>query len=204
MAQSKDIDAEGVSNPDALVFAIASEKTAKLIEPSVLGTSTSNLEAEFNAKKSEVDKFYQDLSKKIQLQKQKAAEREGKIQKLAKYLKAQGSPLGNPKFAKLIIELSEQSGVDYKIIMAIAGEESGFCIAPYYINGKNSHNCFGYLNGKSYASYEEAFSRLVPQIAKQYVKKYGTNFLALAKAYGVVNFEYGAQKMQKFYNGMSK
>ncbi len=116
------------------------------------------------------------------------------IQKINNFLKKYKSPLVNTKIPELIYDLSKENNTDYRLILAISGVESGFCIADF------NYNCLGYLNGKKYTSWDQAFRDLIPKISRQYTNKYKTNFTELAKAYGMINWEHGAGKMQHFYN----
>jgi hypothetical protein len=148
---------------------------------------------ELEQKLIEIDSFYKQLENDYE----KAQQRRGEIEKLVRYLKAQGSPVATYDYAAQIIDLSSANGVDYRIIVAISGIESGFCNANYKI-----YNCFGYLNGVQYGSYTQAFNALIPQIANQYVKVYGTNFEAMAKAYGMKNYTKHGANMRMYYNSL--
>lgn len=115
-------------------------------------------------------------------------ERNDKIERLLNFLKKQKSPVATREYSALIIDLSESKGADFRIIVAIMGVESGFCRVPLKKNG-NTYNCFGYLNGVKYSSFEDAFTNLIPKIAVQYANKYGWDFASLAKAYGQHSWE---------------
>jgi hypothetical protein len=104
--------------------------------------------------------------------------RQKRIDSLLKLLKSVGSPVATEHYAAYIIDLSVSVNADYRVIVAIMGTESGYCKHPL------GYNCFGYLNGVKYASFDDAFSRLIPKIGKQYVIKYGWNFEGFTKAYG--------------------
>jgi hypothetical protein len=141
-------------------------------------------------KVADLNEFYAKLTKQVE---EKRA-RQYEVNKLVKFLKGQRSPIATDYYADIIIETSMRSGVDYKIIVAISGQESGFCKANY-----KKYNCFGYLNDVQYSGFEEALHTLIPKIANQYVKVYGTDFYAFAKAYGVHNVEYQAPRTAGFY-----
>ena len=128
--------------------------------------------------------------------------KEIKIDRLYKFLVNQHSRIATKKYARLIFELSEANDADYRVIVAIMGVESGFCNAPYMLNGNNSFNCFGYINRVQYDSFEDAFNALIPKIASQYANKYGWNFEALAKAYGQSNWQSAANKMRRYANSL--
>ncbi len=164
----------------------------------MLGTSTSTqtdsiLQDETQAKIDQVESFYKELEKKTS----RAKEREKSITRLVNYLRSQGSPVANRKLAEQIISTSERSGGDYKMIVAIAGVESGFCRANY-----KKYNCFGYLNNVQYSSFEMAFAALIPKISREYVRVYGTNFKAFAKAYGIRSVDAKSELLAKYYNSL--
>lgn len=163
-------------------------------ESEVLGASTLEPELPLSDRQAEITSFYAKLKPTVEARRKKRAE----INKLVTFLKRQGSPIATPKYAEMIIDLSTAQGADYKVVVAIMGIESGFCIAPYM-----KYNCFGYLNGIQYDSFEHALSRLVPAVAKYYAKVYGTNFTALAQAYGMINYTYHAPRMSRFYNALT-
>lgn len=122
----------------------------------------------------------------------RVAEHEAKVANLISYLKRNNSPVANHKIANIIITESAKYGADYKVVVAIMGVESGLCRQSFW------YNCFGYLNGVRYSSYEHAFSDLVPKVSRQYAAKYGWNFEALAKAYGQHNWEKTSANMRWF------
>jgi hypothetical protein len=137
----------------------------------------------------------------IEEQERKALERDGKISRLVNFLKKQHSPIATNDYAAQIIDVSEKNGADYRLIVGIMGVESGFCIAPYRMNG-NTYNCFGYLNKVKYSSYTAAFNDLIPKISKQYVKKYGWNLEAFSKAYGEKNWEKCSAEIRAYANAL--
>ncbi len=143
---------------------------------------------------AEMDEFYAKLEKNYNYEKTLYEE----ATKLTNYLRAKKSPIAEYKYARQIISLARANGGDYRIIIAISGIESGFCRANY-----KKYNCFGYLNGVQYPNYTAALERLVPRITREYANKYGTNFEALAKAYGMLNFTYHAPRMARIYSDLS-
>lgn len=157
-----------------------------------------DIDTEFSQKSEEAVAFYTGLKTTVEKKREQIAQFQRKVASLNAFLKKQGSPIAYTKHAEQIIRLSDAENVDYKIVVAIMGVESGFCAANY-----RTYNCFGYINRVTYPNYETAFNNLVPKIAKQYVKVYGTNFSALAKAYGMVNFQAGTAKLTKYYTQQS-
>ncbi len=143
------------------------------------------------------------LKPKLEEEERIAQERDTKILALVAFLKKQGSPIANYNNAAQIIDLATKEGADYRIIVGIMGVESGFCRAPYQING-NSHNCFGYLNGVKYPSYTAALNALVPKISRQYVLKYGWNLEAFSKAYGEINWQKASSEIRYYASSLPK
>lgn len=130
-----------------------------------------------------------NLRYKVETEKKIAAEkarkeREDKINRVVAFLQKQNSPVANYEIASIIVDESAANGADFRVVVAISGIESGFCNASFW------YNCFGYLNGVKYSSYLSAFKDIVPKVARQYAAPYGWNFEALAKAYGMINWQY--------------
>lgn len=124
----------------------------------------------------------------------KLAVKQGHIDRINAFLVRKNSPVANTNIPSIIYEYSVQYGSDYKVLLAIMGVESGFCAQAFY------YNCFGYINGVHYSSYETAFRDIVPKVFAQYVNRYGTNFTALAKSYGMINWEKGASNLAMYYS----
>ncbi len=116
---------------------------------------------------------------------------EDKVNRTLSYLRRVGSPVANEEIATIIVDLSDQNGADYRVLLAIMTIESGACRQSF------AHNCFGYLNGVRYPSYEVAFRDLVPKISRQYAARYGWDFASLSKAYGQHNWELHSKNMLK-------
>lgn len=116
---------------------------------------------------------------------------EDKIARTLNYLKRVNSPVANEEIATIIVDLSDLNGADYRVLLAIMTIESGSCRQSF------AHNCFGYLNGVRYPSYEVAFRDLVPKVSRQYAARYGWDFVALSKAYGQHNWEHHSKNMLK-------
>ncbi len=137
----------------------------------------------------------------LEAQEKLEKERNDKIERLLNFLKKQKSPVATREYSAQIIDLAEANGADFRIIVAIMGVESGFCRVPLKKNG-NTYNCFGYLNGVKYASFTDAFNNLVPKISVQYAKRYGWDFVSLAKAYGQHSWEKTSKYMLNWANSI--
>ncbi len=116
-----------------------------------------------------------------------AALRQVKIDKVAAYLKKVGSPMA--PYTHIIIEEAERCGANYELIVAIAGNESGYGKVSY-----KQYNPFGYLNGVQYSGWDQSLKALTCKVAA-YTNKYGYNLTALGKAYGAQNVETWAKNV---------
>lgn len=125
---------------------------------------------------------------KIEARKKELAD---KVNRTLNYLRRVKSPVANEEIATIIVDLSDRNNADYRVLLAIMTIESGSCRQSF------SHNCFGYLNGVKYPSYEVAFRDLVPKVSRQYAAKYGWDFVSLSKAYGQHNWEHHSKNMLK-------
>ncbi len=94
---------------------------------------------------------------------------------LEKFLIRQKSPLS--KLSDLIVSESDKYGVDYKIPVAIAGAESGYCMQNFKPN-----NCWGY-GSYGWESLETAVKEYLRLMSKNYFKKGATTIEKIAPAY---------------------
>ncbi|MBN1915634.1 glucosaminidase domain-containing protein [Candidatus Dojkabacteria bacterium] len=113
-------------------------------------------------------------------------ERQIKIDRLAGYLGKVKSPMAD--YANIIVEKAESCGADYKIIVAIAGNESGYGRIAY-----KEYNPYGYLNKVQYTGWDTSLSDLTCKVAK-YTNKY-SDIYTLGKAYGAHNPEQWAKNI---------
>lgn len=120
--------------------------------------------------------------------------RQQNINRINNFLIRKNSPVANTNIPAIIYDQATAHGADYKVLLAIMGVESGFCQASFH------YNCFGFLNGVKYSSYEAAFTDIVPKVSVNYVNKFGTNFVALAQYYGMINWQAGAANLSTFYH----
>lgn len=116
-------------------------------------------------------------------------EEERKLQELKRrahdlqlYLESQNSPMA--PYSETIITSAERCGADYKLLTAIAMNESGGGRIPY-----KKYNPYGYLNGIQYAGWEEAISDITCKIATHYFAKGYNTPETLAGPYGAHNKE---------------
>lgn len=80
---------------------------------------------------------------------------------------------------RLIINRATECGGDYKIVVAIAGNESGFGRVPYKL-----YNPFGYLDGVQYANWEDAVNQISCKIAKGFLKPCNNDLTCIIRTYG--------------------
>ncbi len=76
---------------------------------------------------------------------------------------------GSPMFAseaQTMIDKGNECGVDYKLMIAIAGYESGYGRKPI-----KKYNPYGWKNGKTYTTFKDAISEITCQFGNKYIKK---------------------------------
>ncbi len=102
--------------------------------------------------------------------------RQFRIDKVESYFRTYGSPLVG--YGYIFVDQSEKCGGNYKVLVGIAGSESGLGRINYKL-----YNPFGYLNNVQYANQEQALTVLACQISRQHISKCGTDLNCLAKRY---------------------
>lgn len=94
---------------------------------------------------------------------------DGRSANLKIFFRKYNSPLYD--YSDLIVEVSDQYGFDYRLLPAIAMQESTLCRAI----PSGSHNCWGWgiygSNVIRFASYEEAIRTVAAGIKKEYLDK---------------------------------
>lgn len=102
--------------------------------------------------------------------------RQARIAKVEDYFQRYGSKLGG--YGHIFVDQSEACGGDYRILVGIAGSESGLGRVMY-----KKYNPFGYLNKVQYGSLEEALTRLSCQISRQHIAPCGDDLTCLGRRY---------------------
>lgn len=94
---------------------------------------------------------------------------DGRVANLKAFFRKYNSPLYD--YAQKIVEVSDKYGFDYRLLPAIAMQESNLCrVIP-----ENSHNCWGWgIYGDlitKFDSYEQAIETVAKGIKKEYIDK---------------------------------
>lgn len=82
-------------------------------------------------------------------------------------------------YGDIIVRKAYECGGDYKILVGIAGNESGLGRIPY-----KKYNPYGFLNGVEYSSWEEALSTLSCEISKKFIAPCNADLYCIIKRYG--------------------
>ncbi|OGK14632.1 hypothetical protein A3C98_00045 [Candidatus Roizmanbacteria bacterium RIFCSPHIGHO2_02_FULL_37_15] len=94
---------------------------------------------------------------------------DGRAANLKAFFRRHGSPLYD--FAELIVQESDKNGFDYRLLPAIAMQESTLCRAI----PTESHNCWGWgIYGNSvirFPTYQDAIKTVAAGIKKEYLDK---------------------------------
>ncbi len=94
---------------------------------------------------------------------------DARVELIRKYLTYYNSPL--TPFAETIVKESDKNGIDWRLLVAIAQQESNLCkIIP-----ENSFNCWGWgIHSKGtlrFSSYDEAIKTITRGLRKNYIDK---------------------------------
>ncbi len=106
---------------------------------------------------------------------------DGRVANLKSFLRKYNSPLYD--YADLIVKVSDKYQFDYRLLVAIAMQESNVCkVIP-----ENSYNCWGWgIYGDKiirFNSYEEAIETVAKGIKQQYIDKGLITASAIMKKY---------------------
>lgn len=104
------------------------------------------------------------------------ARRQSRIDKVEDYFRRYGSQLQG--YGHIFVDQAEACGGDYRILVGIAGSESGLGRIMY-----RRYNPFGYLNRVQYNSLEEALTTLSCQVSRQHIAPCGDDLFCLARRY---------------------
>lgn len=115
-----------------------------------------------------------DLNNRVETAKQNR--RQERIDKVESYFARYGSKLQG--YGYIFVDQAEACGGDYRILVGIAGSESGLGRVMY-----KKYNPFGYLNRVQYDSLEEALNYLACQVSRQHIAPCGDDLYCLARRY---------------------
>lgn len=107
----------------------------------------------------------------------KRVEREENVQRAKAILNRYNSVM--EPYAEIIVRRAEECGGDYKVLLAIAGNESGFGRIPYKL-----YNPYGYLDGKQYSGWTESLEFLSCVISQRFLKPCNNDIACIVKTYG--------------------
>lgn len=117
---------------------------------------------------------------------------------IREYLRYYHSPLEN--YASYIVETSDKYGLDYRLLTAIAQQESNLCklIPP------NSHNCWGWgIHSEGtlkFSSYESAIDTVALGLKEEYLDKGYTTIEDIMAKYTPLSNGSWADGVNKFMN----
>lgn len=155
-----------------LTLSFFPEKTKTNIVYNVSRIETTK--TELKSQTTELDDNYDFESKTIKL--------DDKVLALTNLLRKYKTPIASPKYAKIIIETSEENNADYRLNVGIMMAESGMCRKPV-----KTYNCYGYLDKVQYDSFEDGLESVTRKVSQQYTSKFGWNTTSMGDAYGVHN-----------------
>lgn len=121
--------------------------------------------------------------------------RQAKIDKAEALFRDYGSNLVG--YGHIIVDQASACGGDWRILIGIAGSESGLGRINYKL-----YNPFGYLDGVQYANYTEALTILSCKISTQHLAPCGQDLYCLARRYAGPSddLEHFVSKIRYFVN----
>lgn len=122
--------------------------------------------------------LFEPLYNELEAQRQSiiAQRRQSQIDKVESYFRQYGSPLVG--LGHIFVDKSEECGGDYRVLVGIAGSESGLGRINVL-----KYNPFGYLNGVQYESQQQALEILSCIVSQQHISKCGIDLNCLVKRY---------------------
>ncbi|MEO6728354.1 MAG: hypothetical protein ABIM99_00370 [Candidatus Dojkabacteria bacterium] len=107
-----------------------------------------------------------DEARIAKIKREEAAKKEADIRewtaKVENYFRAYGSPLAG--YGEIIVRKAVECGGNYKILIGIAGNESGLGKVPY-----KKYNPYGYLDGITYTGWNESLNKLSCVISQRFI-----------------------------------
>ncbi len=104
-------------------------------------------------------------------------EKDAKVAKIEALFKRYNSPMQG--YGELIYDRAAQCGGDYRVLIGIAGNESGLGRKPL-----KKYNPFGYLDGVQYSGWFESLNFLSCKIAQKFLKPCSNNLTCIVNKYG--------------------
>jgi len=132
-------------------------------------TEIEKILAEISQNKSENRKFQVSLGQTTPTYETDITVADGRVANLKSFFRKYGSPLYNE--AEIIVKVSDQYQFDYRLLPAIAMQESNLCrVIPH-----DSYNCWGWgIYGTTvtrFESYEQAIKTVAKGISENYIAK---------------------------------
>jgi len=91
---------------------------------------------------------------------------DGRAKRIHDFLASYGSPL--TPYADLIVSDADKYGLDYRLLVSIAMQESGLC--RHEID--NSHNCYGFGIYGNHVTYFSTYAEGIDTVSKALAEKY--------------------------------
>lgn len=147
--------------------------------------------------------IYDAKKQEMQQEKVKVRNFEQKVERLEKFMGKYKSPLY--PLARHIVEEAAENGIDYRLLPAIAMNESTLCKAIPH----NSYNCWGWgIYGDKvtrFTSYEDAITVISKGIKKNYYDRGMASPSAIMQAYTPSSPDgIWARKIHKWYDEIGK
>ncbi len=99
------------------------------------------------------------------------------IAKVKEFFTSYGAVMSG--YEEILVRRSHECGGDYRVLVGIAGNESGLGRIPY-----NLYNPFGYLDSMTYSSWEESLNKLSCVISQRFIGPCASDLQCIINKYG--------------------
>ncbi len=123
-----------------------------------------------------VEEIKVQMQADLEVRKQEALIQQ-QIAKVRSFFQSYGAVMQG--YEELLVRRSHECGGDYRVIVGIAGNESGLGRIPYKL-----YNPFGYLDGMQYGSWEESLHKLVCVISQRFIAPCQSDLQCIINKYG--------------------
>ncbi|GAB4285439.1 MAG: hypothetical protein Kow0081_3260 [Candidatus Dojkabacteria bacterium] len=100
-----------------------------------------------------------------------------RIAKVKRFFESYGAKITG--YEEIIVRKAHECGGDYRVLVGIAGNESGLGRIPYKL-----YNPYGYLNNTQYSSWEESLSILSCEISQRFLAPCNNDLYCIIRKYG--------------------
>lgn len=158
-----------LNNSEEIVYTRKINQISTFQTHEITFNKIAELEVQITNKKIE-DKRIEEENKKIE-------ERQNKVDRANNLFRKYGSVMTG--YGEIIVRKAEECGGDFRVLIGIAGNESGLGRIPYKL-----YNPYGYLDGRQYAGWNESLEFLSCVISQRFLQPCNNDLYCIINKYG--------------------